>query len=138
MACQLTTDCLDEILEHLEGNKTTLHSCLLVNRLWCRSSVIILWRNIWSFNKLHSLKVALSIIRTLIACLPNESKELLCKNEIFIPTPTSKPPLFNYAAFCKVLSICEISRIFTLTLNAEHCLVINEVIKMFINQFSLK
>src|SRR5204863_130836 len=90
-------------------------------------------RNIWSFNKLHSLKVALSIIRTLIACLPNESKELLRKNKIFLPTPTSKPPLFNYAAFCKVLSICEISRIVALTLKDKNCLVINEVIKMFTN-----
>ena len=27
------------------------------------------------------------------------------KNEIIVSTPTSKPPMFNYAAFCKVISI---------------------------------
>jgi hypothetical protein len=38
---------------------------------------------------------SLAILSTLIACLPNESKELLHKNQLFISTPTSKPPLFN-------------------------------------------
>ena len=108
MSCQLPADCLNEILEHLEEDKTTLHSCLLVNRLWCRVSVGILWRNVLYPG---SMKMASSILSTLIACLPNESKEVLRKNKIFIPTPTSKPPLFNYAAFCKVLSIYEIYKI---------------------------
>ncbi|RIA79394.1 hypothetical protein C1645_840783 [Glomus cerebriforme] len=35
------------------------------------------------------------ILNIFVACLPNESKELLYKNGIIIPTPTSKPPLFN-------------------------------------------
>ena len=104
MACQLPTDCLDEIFEHLEENRTTLHSCLLVNRLWCKISVRILWRNIWNFGQKRPLRLAeTSILSILIACLPDESKELLHMNKIFISTPTSKPPLFNYAAFCKVL-----------------------------------
>src|SRR5688572_22002201 len=110
----LPTDCLDEIFENLEDDKPTLHSCLLVNHLWCKSSVIILWRDIWSFKYSvtynRQLKFASAILSTLVSCLPNESKELLHKNEIFISTPTSNP-LFNYASFCKVLSIYEIDRI---------------------------
>jgi hypothetical protein len=39
MACQLPTECLDGILEHLEEDKLTLYSCLLVNRLWCKIAV---------------------------------------------------------------------------------------------------
>jgi hypothetical protein len=153
MACQLPTDCLDEILEHLENDKSTLHSCLLVNRLWCKISVKILWRNIWWFKYIvyreqHPLRVASSILSTLVACLPNESKELLYKNKIFIPTPTSKPPLFNYANFCKVLSIFEIvklvenvlsnesSPINSLSLKDRNYLVTKEVFKMFTNQIS--
>src|SRR6266498_3216705 len=145
MACQLPTDCLDEIIEYLEEDKTNLHSCLLVNRFWCKISVRILWRNIWNFN-VHPT----SILSTLIACLPNESKELLRENNIFISTPTSKPPLFNYPAFCKVLSIYEICEIVCTVLENEtsfnsfnllsveerNCLVINEVVKMFTNQIS--
>ena len=102
MAYRLPADCLNEIFEYLEEDKPTLHSCLLVNRLWCEISVRILWRNVWNLIYPHwirSLKVDASILSTLIACLPNESKELLYKNNIFISTPTSKPPLFNYAKF---------------------------------------
>jgi hypothetical protein len=92
---QLLADCISEILEYLERDKITLHSCLLVNRLWCKISVKIIWRSVWNFNSCN--------YSTLIACLPNESKEILIKNGINISTP-SKPPMFNYASFCKVLS----------------------------------
>src|SRR5438552_2802627 len=92
---QLTTDCLDEIFEYLEDDKFTLYSCLLVNRLWCKISVRILWRNIRDYN-------------TLIACLPNESKEILYKNKIIFSTSTSKPPIFNYASFCKSISLSDV------------------------------
>src|SRR5438045_2126039 len=127
MSCSLPADCLNEILEKLEGDKITLHSCLLVNRLWCKISVRILWRDIWKFKFAKSyfvprricsrssnrslrfgVQVASSILSTLISCLSNESKELLNKNEIFISAPTSKQPLFNYAAFFRGLSIKEI------------------------------
>src|SRR6059058_120759 len=93
MPCPLPADCLNEIFENLYDEKITLHSCLLVNRLWCKISVRILWRNIWDFSQQRPLKVTSSILSTLISCLPIESKELLYKKGIFISTPTSKPPL---------------------------------------------
>src|SRR5687767_5595554 len=115
MSCQLPTDCLIKILDILEDDKITLHSCLLVNRLWCKISVRTLCRNIWNFRSFvsyhHELKASSAILSTLVACLSDESKDLLCKNKLIISTPTSKPPLFNYTAFCKVLSIYEICRI---------------------------
>src|SRR5436305_15288006 len=77
MSCSLPADCFNEILEKLEGDKITLHSCLLVSRLWCKISVRILWRDIWRFKYNAS-----AILSTLISCLPSESKELLHKNEI--------------------------------------------------------
>ena len=131
MAYQLPVDCLNEIFEYLEEVKPSLHSCLLVSRLWCEISVRILWRNIWDFRR--SLRVATSILSTLIACLPNESKELLFENVIFISTPTSKPPLFNYASFCKVLLIYKIVYMINIVLReiSERRLVANEVLKMF-------
>src|SRR5256885_16720269 len=94
---QLPTDCLNEIFEYLEGDGATLHSCLLVNRLWCEVSVRILWRSIRNYN-------------TLIACLPNESKEILYQNRIITSaSAASNPPIFNYASFCKVLSISQVN-----------------------------
>src|SRR6266542_3064246 len=68
MPNQLPSDCLNEIFEHLE-DKVTLHSCLLVDRLWCEVSVQILWKSIWNHN-------------TLITCLLHESKEILYKSKI--------------------------------------------------------
>ena len=86
-----------------------------------------------------------AIFSTLISCLPDESKELLQKNEIYISTPL-KPPLFNYTAFCKVLSINEISQIIHEVLISKnqpsfalpnskdkYCLVAKEILKMFMN-----
>ncbi|CAB5396017.1 unnamed protein product [Rhizophagus irregularis] len=118
MACQLPVDCLEEIIEFLETDKFTLYTCLLVNR-FC----------------------------TLIACLPDESKNLLYNNGISISPPTSKPLLFNYASFFKTLSIFGISRMIASVLKDKlsliskdkNSLVVNEIIKMFANQIpSLK
>jgi hypothetical protein len=134
MACQLPTECLNEILEYLEKDEFTLYSCLLVNRFWCKIAVIILWRNILDFKR--PSKVASSILSTLIACLPNESKELIHKNKIFISTPTLNSPLFNYPEFCKVLSINKIIIVTENVLKNRDDLVVNEIIKMFTNQIS--
>src|SRR6266542_431188 len=107
MSRQLPADCLNQIFKYylnnnyisqLLENRAALRSCLLVNRFWCEVSVQILWTNIQSYN-------------ILIACLPDESREILYKNQIVISTPTSKPPLFNYVSFIKYLSIDEIFEI---------------------------
>src|ERR1043165_9219595 len=90
MPGQLPADCLNEIFEYLQS-EAALRPCLLVNRLWCEVSVQLLWADIQNHH-------------TLIACLPNESKELLYENGINLLTPTSNPPLFNYVAFIKNLS----------------------------------
>ncbi|RIA84603.1 hypothetical protein C1645_832030 [Glomus cerebriforme] len=139
---RLPTDCLNEIFEYLEKDKDTLYSCLLVNRLWCKTSVRILWRdgldyNVWTYN-------------TLVACLPNESKEILYDNGIIISTPTSNPPMFNYPAFCKMLSIIRVNfHIELLLLNQQSIssqyscnnvyIVSQEIYKLYMSQIiSLK
>ncbi|RIA99332.1 hypothetical protein C1645_811569 [Glomus cerebriforme] len=150
MSCQLPADCLNEIFEYLEEDKITIHSCLLVNRLWCEVAVRILWRNVWSFvnHRSYRTNVPLKIISILIACLPDESKNLLYKNGILVETPTRKPLLFNYASFCKILSIHEIDQIIqhvikkqqsiiiSRSLNYSKYLISQEILKMFINEIS--
>src|SRR3954453_9546744 len=109
---KLPADCLNEIFNYLEYDKVTLYSCLLVNRLWCDISVRILWRRIRNYN-------------TLIACLPNDLKEILYKNGIITSTSASKPPMFNYASFCKVLSISQVNHEIKQLLNQQYiCLKI--------------
>ncbi len=106
----------------------------MVNHLWCEVSVPILWKSIQNYN-------------TLIACLPNESKEILYKNGIIISTPTSKPLLFNYVTFIKSLSIYEIVEndlmihqpIVSQNLDDDKkILIMQEIFKMFMNQTTLK
>src|SRR5215213_7537412 len=89
---QLPSDCLNDIFVYLEDDKVTLRSCSLVNRLWCEISVRILWRSIRNYN-------------TLIACLPNESREILNKHRIITLTSA---PMFNYSSFCKVISVKQV------------------------------
>src|SRR5436190_13685252 len=136
---QLPSDFLNYIFEYLENDKVSLYSCLLVNRLWCEVSVKILWKNNYKYNK--------RTYNTLISCLPNDSKEILSKNGIIISTPTSKPPMFNCAAFCKILSIDQINQKLLQFLknqsqhsnNNNRNIVAQEIFKLFLKQIpSLK
>src|ERR1043165_6153793 len=123
---------LSVIFEHLDKDKITLYSCLLVNRLWCGVSVRILWTSVWNYN-------------TLMACLPNESKEILYKNWIVTSIPTSKPPLFNYIAFIRNLEIDNIIKnilkeyhdyhLSLILNNKTICILLQEIYKLF-NQIS--
>jgi hypothetical protein len=144
--------CIEEVLELLKNDKDTLYSCLLVDRLFCKISVKILWRNIWNF-KLGSVASS-KILSTLISCLPNESEYLLYKKKIIISTPTSKPPLFDYVSFCKSLSIDDISRMVNYyfenqqqqqseeikkskIMNQNKKLVTKEILKMFMGNINI-
>src|SRR6266536_1102174 len=136
-------DCLNEIFEYLENDIVSLYSCLLVNRLWCEVSVRILWRNNYKYNK--------RTYNTLISCLPDESKEILSKNGIIISIPTSNPPMFNYASFCKFLLINQVyyqvgellrnqQIISSSNLNKNNKIIVaQELLKLFVKQIpSLK
>ena len=139
MTFQLPIDCINEIIQHFEQDKTSLGSCLLVNRSWCKVAVRILWRNVWDAKYTSNQKsVPLSILSTLIACLSNESKDLLYENGIYISPPTSKSPLFNYISFIKTLLFTKIDLIVRDALNQHNkYLVLQELFKAFINQISL-
>ncbi|CAB4380722.1 hypothetical protein RhiirA1_464661 [Rhizophagus irregularis] len=138
MSCQLPADCLNEIFEYLEKDKVTLHSCLLVNRLWCEISVRILWRNIWiPVGYEHRLKVETSILNTLIACLPNKSKTHLLEKGILNSTQISKSCFFDYPSFCKVLSIHMIGQMIIDVFKNQKYLA-KEIMKMFMTRSYLK
>ena len=88
-----------------------------------------------------------TLITTLITCLPNESKEILHNNGIVISTSTSKPPMFNYASFCKSLSNYKVyCGIFSFLKDQKPisaqvrdnkiCIVEQEIYKLFMNQIS--
>jgi hypothetical protein len=147
MPRQLPADCLNEIFEYFEQDKNTLYSCLLVNRLWCEVAVRILWRNVWNFQygifyMPYQIRILMTIINTLISCLPNESRELL--NENGIDFTNRKKSLFNYASYCKVLSVHGIDQMIQLILRKQQSITSNyhkhllsqEILKMFMKQVS--
>ncbi|RIA81347.1 hypothetical protein C1645_837155 [Glomus cerebriforme] len=132
---QLPADCLNEIFEYLE-DEVISNSCLSINSLWCEVSVRILWRNVRN-------------CKTLIACLPNESKEILHKNKIIISTLNTKPPYFNYISLIKTFSIhnidCIIKNVLQnyqsitpQSLNHKKYIVAKEIFKSLMNQISLR
>ncbi|GBC04122.1 hypothetical protein RclHR1_05520010 [Rhizophagus clarus] len=112
---KFTVDCLYVILKELKRDFRSLHSCLLVNRLWCKIVVPILWRNPWKFYEFveftkRDQKFLKSFYKILILLLPPESKELLINNGINIFPTSFKKPLFNYVYFIKSLNIYVINQ----------------------------
>ena len=72
---QLPSDCLEDIFEYLRNDRSSLFSCLLVNRLWCRLVIHLIWSDPFAIN---SNKTSLpNIIQTYISCLPDTSKQLI-------------------------------------------------------------
>ncbi|GBB97053.1 hypothetical protein RclHR1_02900016 [Rhizophagus clarus] len=103
-------DCLEIILNELRFDSSSLHSCILVNRLWCRIAIPILWKKFFYFyycnrtepnsrNKFYDI---------IIYLLPKSSKQLLIDNNILNNnnnnSTTNSLPLFNYINFFSQIS----------------------------------
>ncbi|GES78501.1 hypothetical protein GLOIN_2v1780543 [Rhizophagus clarus] len=92
---QLPVDCLLEILEYLENDTSTLHSCILVNRLWCFLAIRILWKR--PFEHVYPDKFGSLTIRTYISCLSDEEKQILINNDVEIPDLSQ--PFLDYPRY---------------------------------------
>src|SRR3954452_11912447 len=87
---KLNVDCLILIFDELT-DKNSLHSCLLVNKEWCKLVVPILWKK-YSRENEGSRK----FLNTILSCLSTSSKKILSDNDIKLPsTILLKSPLFN-------------------------------------------
>ncbi|RIA98387.1 hypothetical protein C1645_812802 [Glomus cerebriforme] len=106
---RLTPDCLEDIFEYLRDDRSSLLSCLLVNRLWCRLVIHLIWRD--PFFAMDSNENSLSsIIQTYISCLPDTSKQIISKisntdENVFI----QQKPLFIYLKYLQVLDFENLS-----------------------------
>ncbi|GBB87764.1 hypothetical protein RclHR1_14260005 [Rhizophagus clarus] len=103
---QLTEDCLKGILEFISDDKNTLYSCLNANRAFCKSVVPILWRNPWIYSSIYYDDTIFwkCIGKTILKCLPKESKEDFYKNGLKLNPSIIEQPLFNYVTYCQSLS----------------------------------
>ncbi|CAJ0745707.1 8377_t:CDS:2 [Entrophospora sp. SA101] len=131
MNSELPVECLREIIEILQDDMKSLHSCLFVNKLWCHIAVEILWKDTWKFCR-HYCKnnKESSILSTLISCFSNDSKNYLISSGIIIKKPTNRSPLFDYARYCRNLPSYHINYMDMKKLLKQ------EIYKMFISKCS--
>ncbi|GES82536.1 hypothetical protein GLOIN_2v1696354 [Rhizophagus clarus] len=130
----LPKECIKEIFESIYDDYKTLYSCLLVNRLFCKIAVPVLWRNTWYFG--YDDHVIKSLSGTYFSCLTDESKELIKNNNnIDISPPTQHSPLFNYTEYCQYIYFQQIqcmSRNYRSHVNSE--LLEEEFVKLFLTR----
>ncbi|PKC75130.1 hypothetical protein RhiirA1_529011 [Rhizophagus irregularis] len=78
----------NDIIKYLLDDFSTLHSCILVNRLWCRLTIPLLWENPFSIPTKNYKFIEIY---------------LLSLNDDFETKPSNT--LFNYPSFLKYLNI---------------------------------
>ncbi|GBC21727.2 hypothetical protein GLOIN_2v1511704 [Rhizophagus irregularis DAOM 181602=DAOM 197198] len=138
----LIEDCLRIIVTKLQNDSSSLYSCILVNRFWCRMTIPILWKNPLAFKNISHDK----FYTTIINMLPTSSIKFLVENNIVLPSPIiSRRPLFNYLSFLsQILPEQEIYKLFinnyfqcinSLTLNnmAQTCQNIGDLKLLYCN-----
>ncbi|GBC06277.1 hypothetical protein RclHR1_06730003 [Rhizophagus clarus] len=106
-----------DIIKYFQDDFSTLHSCILVNRLWCRLAIPLLWENPFSISTKSSKNY--NFIEVYLHNL-NDDVMTIFKNEYKINGDLfSSNTLFNYPNFIKYLntqliyySVMEWSKIF--------------------------
>src|SRR6266536_1447313 len=90
---------IHEIIKYFHNDFSTLHSCILVNRLWCRLAILLLWEDPFSIPTENFIFIAIFLHNL----NDNNYKTKLKKykiNDDLLPTNT----LFNYPSFIKYLN----------------------------------
>src|SRR3954469_24472430 len=85
-----------EIIQYLYDDYSTLSSCILVNRLWCRISIPLLWEDPFSISTKNC-----NFIEIYLKYLDEKDKEKLQEYGIKIDSFNSNNLLFNYPNFIK-------------------------------------
>ncbi|CAI2174333.1 19040_t:CDS:2 [Funneliformis geosporum] len=95
-------ECLARIFEYLRGERSSLHSCLLVNRSWCRIVVPILWREPF---KLLKDKADASLLRTYFSCIEDQDQLQSMQDWMTFPSevPLPQRATFDYPIFLRHL-----------------------------------
>ncbi|PKK63852.1 hypothetical protein RhiirC2_788312 [Rhizophagus irregularis] len=88
----------DEIIQYFRYDYSTLYSCILVNRLWCRLAIPLLWEDPFSVPTQNY-----QVIEILLVNLNEKDKAHLIEHGI-IKNLFYSNTLFNYPNFIKCLS----------------------------------
>jgi hypothetical protein len=97
---------IKNIIQYLLSDYKTLYSCILVNRLWCRVAIPLLWEDPFSFpnytKNYHFIEVYLYKL--------NEDDKIRLSEYGIISDLFSSSTLFNYPNFIKHFNIFNICR----------------------------
>ncbi|CAB5184124.1 unnamed protein product [Rhizophagus irregularis] len=92
-----------EIIKNFQNDYSTLYSCVLINRLWCRLAIPLLWENPFSYftNNYNFIEVYLQNLNDDLKTKINEYQII----DYLLP---SNKVLFNYPSFIRYLNIYKI------------------------------
>src|SRR5207248_5096055 len=129
---KLNKDVLFLIFYELQSDRRSLHSCLLVNRTWCETTVPILWKNPWLSLECEETKSQTkSQFNVIISHLSNETKENLRNQGVNLPEILQKP-FFNYIRFYRYLKLDDLENlIFNNVETSKAYIVMDEILKLF-------
>ncbi|CAI2174256.1 6620_t:CDS:1 [Funneliformis geosporum] len=100
------TEIVLKVVEFLADDIASLHSCILVNREWCKITIPILWsdtfKQIKPYNNVHSPEEN-QIISTYITELSDRS--IVSLNGCGVRLPTQQKLLFEYSKFLRHLDM---------------------------------
>ncbi|CAB5179773.1 unnamed protein product [Rhizophagus irregularis] len=115
----------NEIIKNFQNDYSTLYSCVLVNRLWCRLAIPLLWENPFSIptRNYNFIEVYLYNLND---CLKSKLNEYHITDHYLLPSNT----LFNYPSFIRYLSMCKIAS------SIDRWLEANDIIPKLNNRYS--
>lgn len=142
----MAQDCLGIIFEHLGQDNYTLHSCILVNRVWCEVAIPILWKAPFIGTNTYSLK---KIIDIYLRFLPWHSRITIlnCSQLNLLKTSIYSPrPRFTYPLYLKSIDISILRKAVNFWLEYEQIdifdtdvdVIILEIGRMIMQQSNLK
>ncbi|RIA85197.1 hypothetical protein C1645_831161 [Glomus cerebriforme] len=128
-------DILFLILEELKDDRKSLYSCLLVDRIWCETTVPILWKIPGRYTLTNNAKN--SLFNVILLHLSEESRELLKNQGINLFTEEYHQPLFNYISFWRYLNLFLLESMIISIKNIEiynTFIIRREILNIFINR----
>src|SRR5438034_8812318 len=91
---------INEIIQYFHNDFSTLHSCILVSRLWCRLAIPLLWEDPFAMKLSKNYHFIGIYLHNLNESDKTKLNEYGINNSVF-PSNT----LFNYPCFIKCLKI---------------------------------
>jgi hypothetical protein len=125
---KLNKDVIFLILKDLSKNRNFLYSCLLVNRIWCETTIPILWSDPDCITEDAKNK----LFGIILLHLSEKSREILKDRDIDHFVETSQKPLFNYINFWKHLRLYLLEDMIVMNIvHSKISIVRNEIMKLF-------